>query len=70
MSSKRRLRRKACTGKVRHTTAEHARVAIREMARAGLPASNLEPYGCAFCSGYHVGHRRGSMRYTGRKQSR
>lgn len=54
MASKRRKRRKACTGKVRHTTPEEA---YRELFRiqrqkyGGL----MNVYKCKWCSGYHIG---------------
>ncbi len=48
MASKRRLRRKRCTGKKRHETIRAA------MAFARSPGLNA--YKCNFCGGYHVGH--------------
>lgn len=54
MASKRRLRRKACTGKVRYETAQaaqHAATAACRRAHAWIVA-----YGCRFCGGHHIGH--------------
>lgn len=56
MSSKRALRRKACTGKVRHATEAAARAAIAGVHRAGRDAGLLTPYRCRFCNGFHFGH--------------
>lgn len=57
MSSKRRLRRNACDGKVRYTSFPEARHAmhsvIRHMGNGGWP---MEPYHCEFCKGFHFGH--------------
>jgi len=53
MSSKRRIRRKACVGKIRSTTAEAAREQMLATHRPG----RLNVYPCRFCGGYHVGHR-------------
>ncbi len=56
MSSKRRIRRKACTGKIRHETqqeaAGHRSHLIRSKGYQGL----LNTYHCKFCGGWHVGH--------------
>lgn len=54
MASKRRLRRNACTGKVRYTTsldAQHAAAAAGRRTGAWIVA-----YGCRFCGGHHIGH--------------
>ena len=54
MASKRHLRRKACTGKVRYETAQaaqHAATAACRRANAWIVA-----YGCRFCGGHHIGH--------------
>lgn len=51
MASKRRIRRKACEGKARHLTAEHAMIALRKTRQ---PDMNV--YRCRFCGGYHIGH--------------
>jgi hypothetical protein len=60
MSSKRRLRRKACTGKVRHADAVGAQAQIRQIRRANPGTPYLNVYRCAFCSGFHVGHAKGT----------
>lgn len=52
MASKRRLRRRACSTKVRHTSAANAMLARR---KAGHP--DVHPYKCPFCGGWHLGRR-------------
>lgn len=66
MASKRRLRRKQCTGKVGHpdeASAYHVISAIYWKERAltktvGLPRSvcPLQPYRCPHCGKWHIGH--------------
>lgn len=57
MSSKRRIRRNACTRKVRHATQEGARVAIKVMVkRMGGMLGYMQSYKCQFCGGWHIGH--------------
>ncbi len=67
MSSKRRLRRKMCEGKVRHATRELAMVAVAYHAKRGQYTTT---YLCKFCRGWHVGHPttaiRNAMREGGR----
>jgi hypothetical protein len=48
MASKRRLRRKQCTGKKKHETFQEARMFLRG------PGMNV--YKCRFCGKFHVGH--------------
>lgn len=57
MSSKRRQRRKACDGKVRHACREHACAALRKSVKLGY--KGVEIYRCKFCRGWHLGHPRG-----------
>lgn len=52
MSSRRRLRRKACDGKVRHGTESEA---LRTM--FAMRGRRLNVYRCSYCNGFHVGHR-------------
>ena len=54
MSSKRRVRRKACTGKIRHATFADAVAAARSLYRAN--GEYLTPYRCRFGHHYHTGH--------------
>lgn len=50
MASKRRLRRKGCTHKVRHESEAFAKIAAyKTKGRVGA-------YKCKFCGGWHVGH--------------
>jgi len=54
MSSKRHVRRKACTGKIHHATQAAAITAARSLYRA--TGEHLTPYRCRFCHRYHIGH--------------
>ncbi len=59
MSSKRRIRRRSCTRKVRHLSPEAGQAAVRVLhARHGYDG-RMDVYRCPFCNGYHVGHARG-----------
>ena len=54
MSSKRRLRRKACTGKQpfpNHHAANYVAAKLREQ------GTQVNSYKCKFCRCWHVGHR-------------
>ena len=57
MSSKRRIRRNACDGKVRYETAEEAWRRITDMKWERTWNPRLVAYHCQFCGGYHVGHQ-------------
>lgn len=59
MSSKRRLRRKMCEGKVRHATRDVAMGAVRKLARRDI---YTVPYLCRFCGGWHIGHPSAAIR--------
>ena len=65
MSSKRRLRRKSCDGKVRHADSTAALAHIRGLIRNG-GIGQFDAYRCKFCKGYHVGHRKNmtKLRHT------
>lgn len=52
MTSKRRLRKKMCTGKVKHRSPMMAQIAIRKM----NPTARYSTYWCRFCGYVHVGH--------------
>lgn len=56
MSSKRRIRRKSCTGKVRHNSLSQGWAHIRNLVQTKGPQGNLRPYACGFCRFIHVGH--------------
>ena len=56
MASKRRLRRKSCTGKVRHTSPEAGHDHIGQLNRNKGYQGRMDVYRCRFCSGFHVGH--------------
>ena len=58
MSSKRRLRRKAC-GKVRYASTQDAQAAIRHAYRRG---EKVHPYPCPHCGGVHIGHKTGKQK--------
>lgn len=54
MASKRRLRRKACEGKIRH---EDKVTADRHAAWARWRSkSHIAAYQCPHCGGFHIGH--------------
>lgn len=55
MSSKRRIRRSACLGKMRYTSQDDAQAAMNALHRKGYQGY-MTPYRCEFCSGYHFGH--------------
>lgn len=50
--SKRRLRRRSCTSKVRHATEQAAKHAAWKLQRQGYSG---RAYKCPFCQGWHVG---------------
>jgi hypothetical protein len=56
MSSKRGLRRKACTGKTRFPTHEAALASLCHLKRKRQITDFLTPYHCRFCGGFHFGH--------------
>jgi hypothetical protein len=56
MASKRRLRRKSCTGKIRYNDQSSA-AAQAFRARVFRQAGNVRAYLCKFCNGYHIGHQ-------------
>ena len=71
MSSKRRLRRKACRYKARHGTEAEAQTELERIKRerrrhegerrrqTGIGSMGgrwLQVYKCRFCGGWHVGH--------------
>ena len=63
MSSKRRLRRKSCTGKKPYPTAADAQAAVHHLVRSGHTRGGfLHVYKCKFAKHYHVGHAPGSSR--------
>lgn len=56
MASKRAIRRRACTGKARHRTADFARIALARLyGRVGY-TGRMNVYRCPFCNGFHIGH--------------
>ena len=56
MSSKRRLRRKSCTGKLQFPTQDAALSAIKALTRSKGWQGLLVPYRCSFCGQFHFGH--------------
>jgi hypothetical protein len=56
MSSKRRIRRKSCTGKQRFKTAKDAHAAITALHKKKGWQGLLTPYVCQFCNAFHFGH--------------
>lgn len=62
MSSKRRLRKNGCTGKVVLRSIEDGYAALIEMRRRGRDTTLLRPYRCGFHAPnrprhFHVGHK-------------
>lgn len=54
MASKRRIRRKSCTSKVRYETEQDAKNSA--MVATARRKEVILPYRCRFCGGYHTGH--------------
>lgn len=57
MSSKRKLRKNACTGKVVYKTRESANGAMTRLIRSGKATGFVNVYPCPFGSHFHVGRR-------------
>lgn len=64
MSSKRAIRRRACTGKQRFACWEEAFVAMKALLRnKGTDGCRpMNAYRCRFCGGWHYGHAPGTFR--------
>ena len=56
MSSKRALRRKACSHKLRFDSESAARRAMSELHRNKGYQGFMVAYRCAFCGAFHFGH--------------
>lgn len=56
MASKRRQRRKQCTGKNRHPTADGAQIELYLIRKRYGHQGQMGIYRCPFCGKYHVGH--------------
>ena len=56
MSSLRHIRRKSCTGKIRHVSADAARSALGSLFRRRGYQGRMNVYRCRFCNGFHIGH--------------
>jgi hypothetical protein len=60
VSSKRRIRRKACKGKQRFETLDAAwtacRSVVRKNVKQGYGTGPMNAYPCKFCGGFHFGH--------------
>ncbi len=54
MSSKRRIRRRSCEGKIPYATSEAAKTAI--YAQRHKWTARMNAYPCPFCGQYHIGH--------------
>lgn len=59
MASKRRLRRKQCTGKNRHKDFAGAMIEVRLIKRRYDHQGQIQPYRCQFCGMFHIGHTPG-----------
>jgi hypothetical protein len=64
VASKRRIRRNACTGKVRHASAHDGQTAIGKLVRGKGWQGTMNVYQCPFCHAWHIGHapRNGALR--------
>lgn len=58
MASKRRVRRKSCTGKVQHS---EVGAVIARKKYVKLFGDKMGTYKCPFCGKYHVGHVGGKV---------
>lgn len=57
MASKRRIRRRQCSGKRRFASHDEANAAMQRLIRSGKKDGGwLHIYGCKFCKGWHFGH--------------
>lgn len=57
MSSKRRIRRKKCTGKKRYAAKEEAYAALWAIKQSdNYQYRHLQAYKCPFCKGWHLGN--------------
>ena len=56
MSSKRHIRRKSCTGKRRHVSADDGFRHIAQLHSSKGYQGHMNVYRCAFCRFFHVGH--------------
>jgi hypothetical protein len=63
VSSKRRLRRKACHGKVRYDARSTAAAAAKTTTGG---RHWLHAYHCPHCTGWHIGHPTGRQRHAAR----
>ena len=67
VSSKRRQRRKACTGKVRYPAPGPATAAAERTTRGRY---RLNAYHCPHCTGWHIGHPTRGQRHAARTATR
>ena len=56
MASKRRLRRKACSGKIAYKTLADAMGARNSMIKRFGLRKVISAYKCEYCGMYHIGH--------------
>lgn len=56
MSSKRRLRRKSCSGKRAYDSSAEGMTAMMNLKRNTGDTSWFNVYRCRFCKRYHIGH--------------
>jgi len=59
VASKRRIRRKSCTGKQRHAAVADGQAHIAQLHRRFRYSGRMDVYRCRFCNGFHVGHSKG-----------
>ncbi len=56
MASKRHVRRKQCSGKIRHADQPSAKLALFRLTRLKGYTGHMNVYHCCFCGGWHIGH--------------
>jgi hypothetical protein len=70
MASKRKIRRKECSGKRRYASREIAQRAVSRLKMNTKDTSYLKIYKCRWCSGWHFGHAPGSGRVMSGRRHR
>ena len=57
MASKRRVKRKRCTNKIRYASMDTALQQRKWMLRNATAGTKISAYPCPNCGGFHVGHQ-------------
>ncbi len=56
MASKRRIRRRSCSSKIRYSTEQAAQQAKSDLRSRKPGRISMHYYKCKFCGGFHIGH--------------